>query len=144
MSTIERAIEIAVVAHRGAVDKGGHPYILHPLRVMLAMGDDVHGRMAAVLHDVIEDAAIRPEYLLQQGMPPEVVDAVMVLTRRQDEEYMGFIRRCLGNELARRVKIADLRDNMDLSRIPNPTLTDKNRANKYFRALDILRIPSRA
>ena len=75
MSTIERAIEIAARAHAGVLDKAGSPYIFHPLRLMLAVKTP-HERMAAVLHDVVEDTPVTLEELAAEGFPEEVVQAV--------------------------------------------------------------------
>lgn len=112
---LERAIEIAAKAHAGQLDKGGQPYILHPLRVMLALTSD-EARMAAVLHDVLEDTYVSIVDLRLQGFPQTVLDAVEALTRREGETYTGYVLRASENPIARAVKLADLRDNMDPSR----------------------------
>jgi (p)ppGpp synthase/HD superfamily hydrolase len=138
MSTLERAIAIAVEAHAGAVDKGGTPYILHPLRVMLRM-DDEATRIAAVLHDVVEDAEdwnlVR---LRAEGFAQEVIAAVEALTRRDGEDYFDFCRRAGADPIARLVKLADIEDNMDLSRITNPTSADHARLERYGSARELL------
>lgn len=139
MANLTRAIQIATEAHDGQVDKGGAPYILHPLRVMLAMSTDEE-RIVAVLHDVMEDCpAFGPERISQGGFSEAVVDALIALTRRPGETYADFIARVAHNPLATRVKIADMRDNMDLSRIPNPTDKDRKRTDKYLRYLAVLK-----
>jgi (p)ppGpp synthase/HD superfamily hydrolase len=133
MSPLEKAIEIAVRAHAGQTDKAGAPYVLHPLRMMLRM-DDETAMMAAVLHDVVEDGpGWTFERLEEEGMPPAVVDAVRHLTKREDqaEDYETFIRRAAVHPVARRVKLADLEDNMDLARIKEPTSRDFARIEKY-------------
>ena len=109
---LEDAIEIAVRAHRGQTDKAGRPYILHPLRVMLAQSND-SARIAAVLHDVVEDSDIELADLKREGFSPVVVEAVDCLTRREDEtyaEYIGRVRRSGTHAVL--IKIADLRDNL--------------------------------
>jgi hypothetical protein len=131
---LEDAIRLAVDAHRGQVDKAGAPYVLHPLRLMLSMGTSPE-RMAAVLHDVVEDSGITLGELQRLGYPPDVVDAVDALTRREGETYEDFVERAGRSPIARAVKAADLRDNMDLSRIAEPTEKDEQRAEKYRRAL---------
>lgn len=138
MSTLDRAIEIAVAGHRHQLDKGGHPYILHPLRVMLAV-ESTTDRIVAVLHDVLEDTHIDMPYLVYQGFSIEVQQALDCLTRRPDEDYKKFILRCSFNEIARRVKMADLQDNMDLRRIANPTEVDRRRSARYYNSLVMLR-----
>ncbi len=139
--TLERAIEIAAQVHTGQVDKAGQPYILHPLRLMLAVSS-TEARMAAVLHDVVEDSegAVTLETLRAEGFSGDVVAAVEALTKRKDEEneYEAFIRRLAPNPLAREVKLADLRDNADLSRIAAPTERDRERIKKYRRAIAYL------
>jgi (p)ppGpp synthase/HD superfamily hydrolase len=138
MATLERAIEIAARAHAGQVDKAGAPYILHPLRVMLAVRSP-EARMAAVLHDVVEDSkgAVTLEQLRAEGFAAVVVEAVEGLTKRPSEknDYEAFIRRLAPNALAREVKLADLRDNLDLTRIAEPTEKDRARLEKYKKAI---------
>lgn len=84
MSTIERAIEIAARAHAGQVDKAGAPYILHPLRVMLAVKTEEQ-QMAAVLHDVVEDTEVTFNELRAEGFAANVLEAVKALTKRDGE-----------------------------------------------------------
>ena len=143
MSTLERAIEIAAKAHAGQVDKAGEPYILHPLRVMLAV-EGLHARMAAVLHDVIEDAAVTVEYLHKEGFPPEVIEAIQALTRKSGEGRIDAARRAFRDPIARVVKLADVNDNMDMNRIANPTEADFSRLKEYevVRALLISGMPA--
>ncbi|GMU42282.1 MAG: HD domain-containing protein [Xanthomonadales bacterium] len=130
MSTLERAIEIAARAHAGQVDKAGQPYILHPLRLMLAV-QDLHARMAAVLHDVVEDTAIGFDELRAEGFPEEVLEAVRALTKLEGESRMQAAVRAAAHPLARQVKLADVTDNMDLSRIATPTAKDHARLREY-------------
>lgn len=137
MSTLERAIELAARAHAGQRDKGGHPYILHPLRVMQAVSGEAE-RMAAVLHDIVEDTPVTFDDLLAEGFSVEVVDAVRALTKFDGETREQAARRIVGNPIARAVKLADIADNMDLSRIPNPTERDFERLREYEVAHGIL------
>lgn len=137
MATLERAIEIAAKAHAGQVDKAGQPYVLHPLRMMLAVMTP-EARMAAVLHDVVEDTAVTLEELRDEGFPAAVISAVEALTKREGEDYEAFIRRVAPNLIAREVKLADLRDNSDVSRIAEPTERDRERIRKYRRAIATL------
>jgi (p)ppGpp synthase/HD superfamily hydrolase len=137
MATLERAIEIAAKAHAGQVDKAGQPYVLHPLRMMLAVTTP-EARMAAVLHDVVEDTAVTLDELRAEGFPASVLEAVEALTKREGEDYEAFIRRVAPNPIAREVKLADLRDNSDLSRIAEPTERDRERIRKYQRAIAYL------
>jgi (p)ppGpp synthase/HD superfamily hydrolase len=129
---LERAIEIAARAHSGQQDKAGAPYILHPLRVMLGV-DCGFERMAAILHDVAEDCPEWPlDAIADEGFPPIVVLALDALTRREGEAYGDFIERVGKNPVATRVKIADLRDNMDLSRFSEPTKADVERVRTRY------------
>jgi (p)ppGpp synthase/HD superfamily hydrolase len=141
-SLLEHAIAIATRAHKGQLDKAGAPYILHPLRLMLAMSTEEE-RLAAVLHDVVEDGGITVGQLRAAGMPDSVVKAVDLLTKRKGQEYDAFIRRLAPNSLARTVKLADLRDNSNLSRIANPTDEDQFRVRKYSQAIAVLEAAGR-
>lgn len=139
LSTLERAIAIAAAAHAGATDKGGQPYILHPLRVMLAV-ESMEARIAAVLHDVVEDTNWTLDRLHREGFSETVLQALDALTRRENEDYLVFVRRARINPISRQVKMADLTDNMDLSRLPSPTARDLDRINKYEAAIAVLRV----
>lgn len=141
MSTVEKAVLIAVQAHRGQKDKAGQPYVLHPLRLMLRMTSDP-ARMTAVLHDVLEDSAVTSEGLRREGFPEEVLAALDCLTRREGEPYEHFIQRIEGNDLARQVKIADLEDNMDMKRLRVVGDRDLRRLAKYHQAWRVLTLPS--
>jgi hypothetical protein len=131
-SRLERAIELAARAHAGQVDKARQPYILHPLRVMMQLYDQ-EMRIAAVLHDVVEDSFVTLSDIEAQ-FGGEVADAVDALTRRAGESYDQFIERCGRNRIARLVKVADLQDNMNLSRLPIVSERDLARHDKYLRA----------
>ena len=137
MSTLERAIEIAVKAHTGQVDKGGEPYILHPLRVMLRMRTEVE-RIVAVLHDVVEDSDYTLDDLRSEGFPGAVIEALEALTKLPGETRIDAAHRAAQIHLARTVKLADNAENSDLSRIPAPTQKDLDRLEEYRRVREIL------
>ncbi|WHS62348.1 HD domain-containing protein [Pseudomonas sp. G2-4] len=137
MSTLEKAISISALAHEGQADKGGGPYILHPLKVMLRLSHDEE-RIAAVLHDVVEDTAITLADLRDEGFSEAVLAAIDALTKREGETYQAFIERAARDPIARRVKLADLAENSDLSRIENPSQKDLDRLEKYRKAIDYL------
>lgn len=137
MSTIERAIEIAARAHAGQTDKAGQPYIFHPLRLMLAV-HTTSERMAAVLHDVVEDTSVTFEDLAAEGFPSEVIDAVRALTKTKGEARVDAARRAVRNPIARVVKLADVTDNMDLGRIAEPSEKDFARIKEYEKVREIL------
>ena len=130
---IERARKIAEKAHQGQVDKGGQPYILHPIRVMERCETELE-KITAVLHDVLEDSEYTLEDLKKEGFSDEILKALVCLTHREGEGYMEYIERVCENPLATRVKYADLQDNMDISRIPNPAEKDYARLEKYKKA----------
>ncbi len=136
MSTFARAIEIAVAAHAGQADKAGAPYILHPLRVMLALEDE-EDQIVGVLHDVIEDCpGWTPERLRAEGFSEAVLVALAHVTKlSDDEDYAAFIARATLNPIARRVKRADLLDNLDVRRLPAVSEKDGQRLTKYLAAL---------
>jgi len=138
MASLEKAIEIAAQAHAGQLDKAGQPYILHPVRVMLQVPEDQE-RIAAVLHDVVEDTPMSLEDLRCEGFPEAVLEAVAALTKRAGETRMEAAQRAVANPTARAVKIADVTDNMDLSRIPQPTGRDQQRREEYEEVLEFLR-----
>lgn len=138
MSTLERAIAIAAEAHAGMVDKAGQPYILHPLRVMLRLSA-LDERVVAVLHDVLEDTKVTREELRAAGFGEPVIEALDSVTKREGEEYDAFVRRAACNPIGRRVKLADLADNGDRSRMPNPSSEDEARFAKYERAMEAIR-----
>jgi GTP diphosphokinase / guanosine-3',5'-bis(diphosphate) 3'-diphosphatase len=137
MSTLERAIEVAAKAHTGQVDKAGEPYILHPLRVMLSV-QSPHERMAAVLHDVVEDTPLTFDALVAEGFSVEVVDALRCLTKYDGEKRIAAAERAVQNSIARVVKLADVADNMNLGRISAPTEKDYARLKEYEQVRAIL------
>ena len=130
MSTLERAIVIATEAHAGQVDKAGAPYILHPLRLMLQM-DKTEDRIVAVLHDVVEDSDWTLQRLRGEGFTRDIINAIDSVTWRKHEDYEDFIQRSIQNSIGCRVKLADLRDNSDLSRISDPKEADFKRVDTY-------------
>lgn len=150
--SLERAIAIAAEVHAGVVDKAGAPYILRPLRVMLAQREpDAH--IAGVLHDVVEDGD--PEWSLErlrgEGFSEAVIAALASVTKTADEEdapdasreeklahYVAFIRRAGANAIGRQVKLADLEDNLDTSRLGTLTEKDHKRLAKYRQARELL------
>lgn len=137
MASLERALVIAVNAHQGQIDKAGQPYALHPLRMMLRL-DDEAARITALLHDLIEDTDWTLEQLRAEGFAEPILAAVDRLTRRADESYEQFIERLRPDPLARRVKLADLEDNMDLRRITRLDEQSLARIERYHRAWRML------
>jgi len=134
---LEQAISIASLAHQGQLDKGGEPYILHPLRVMMKLKDNKQ-RIVAVLHDVIEDTKVTDIDLIFQGLDIDLINVILTLTRNKNESYDEYINRISNDEFAIQVKLADLEDNMDISRIKNPIGKDYERVVKYGKAREKL------
>lgn len=133
----ELARSIAADAHAGQADRGGMPYIGHPARVASMVEGDAL-KAVAWLHDVVEDTALTVDDLLSRGVSPEVAGAVAAMTRTRGEPYGDYIERVRRNPLARQVKIADLRHNMDASRLPEVGERDRRRIAKYRKALEAL------
>jgi (p)ppGpp synthase/HD superfamily hydrolase len=140
MPTLEHAIALAVTAHAGQLDKAGQPYILHPIRVMLSLENEVD-KIVGVLHDVVEDSRYTLDDLLEMGFSQEILVALDHLTRRENESYDDYVSRTLQNAISHRVKRADLLDNMDIRRMA-PVLTDKDldRLQRYRRAWERLKM----
>ncbi len=134
---LEKAIILAANAHMGQLDKGGHPYILHPMRVMLSC-KTLEQKIVAILHDTLEDSELTADDLLKEGFSKTIVDAVVCLTRKIGEDYMDYIQEIAKNPLASAVKLSDLADNMDLKRLPGLTPRDFQRLERYLRAQLIL------
>ncbi len=138
--TIETAIQIAAEAHRGQTDKAGFPYIFHPLRVMENV-TGIHQKMAAVLHDTIEDTELTIEDLRARGCPSRVIGAVEVLTKREGEPHDEYLQRIVesGNAIAIPVKWADIMDNSDPRRLQYLPAEDQHRISlKYAKAKTLL------
>lgn len=139
---VERARDVATIAHAGQLDRAGKPYIGHPERVAARQRSSA-ARTAAWLHDVVEDTPIALADLRAGGFERRVVDAVDALTHREGEDYLSYVRRAGANPIGRLVKIADLRDNMDLSRFEGCPAADVEAARrrierKYAPALEML------
>jgi hypothetical protein len=130
---LQRAIEIAIEAHKGQTDKAGKPYILHIFQVM-ARGKSEDEKITALLHDVVEDTAWTLAKLEAEGFSGKIIQALDCLTKREGENYEAFIERVKENPLAVKVKINDLEDNMDIRRLRELSDNDVNRLNKYIKA----------
>lgn len=135
-NSVETAFELALKAHKGQVDKAGKTYIMPPVRVATKFTED-HLIIVSLLHDVVEDTDIQLNQI-ESLFGKEIALAVDGLTKRADESYDDFILRCSKNELSRRVKIEDLKDNMDMTRLKNISEKDLARVEKYRKALEFL------
>ena len=140
MATIEKALQIAAKAHERQKDKEGLPYILHPLRVMAGVEGE-EAQIVAVLHDVIEDTPVTADDLRRAGFSERVVAAILCVTHRKGEPYADYVVRCKADEVARRVKLADLEDNYRISWTilrPDRIEPDLERIRKYLLAYKYL------
>lgn len=132
-----KAMRICYAAHEGQVDKSGVPYVFHPLHLAEQMETEEE-ICTALLHDVVEDTKWTLAELEAEGFPASVLDAVRLLTREKDVSYMAYIERLSGNRIARKVKLADLEHNSDLTRLLEVTERDLRRQEKYFLAKEFL------
>ncbi len=130
---LERGIRLAVKVHKGQKDRTHKPFILHVLRVM-ASGHDLEEQLLGVLHDVLERSELTPDDLLEKGIPPHVVRSLEHISRRNDEDYAGYIERVAQDDLARRVKLHDLADKMDLRQLTALEPADIKRYNRQLAA----------
>lgn len=136
MFKLIRAFFIAADAHKGQKDKGGKPYILHPMTVAKGVkGSDA--KTVALLHDVLEDSDKYTEKDLD-FLSQEQMEALKLLKKEPGADYFEYVNRIKTNPVAREVKLSDLRHNSQLSRIKHPTMKDLERRKKYIKARDIL------
>lgn len=133
----DRALRIAIRAHKGQKDKSGREYIMHPIRVAERCKDP-RAKIVALLHDTIEDTDVTAEYLGNEGFPDEIISGVLSVTKQKGETYEAFVCRAADNPIGREVKIADLEDNMDIRRLKEITDEDMARLRKYLRAWQYL------
>ena len=144
---LEQAIALATEKHSGQTDKAGMPYILHPLRVMMSVQREHYEQnqprkylnmcIAAVLHDVVEDTDISLEEISMMGFDREVTYILSLLTKGKSEPYSDYIQRIKEsrNVCAIIIKRADLKDNMEKSRLLKPlSEEDQKRLDKYSAA----------
>jgi (p)ppGpp synthase/HD superfamily hydrolase len=136
--TLDDAIQVARRAHEGQMDKSGRPYIAHSLRVMGALRDE-HERMAAVLHDVVEDTTVTLDDLTEAGCPEDVLAAVAAVTKQPGEDQSAYLARVAANPMALKVKRADIADNMSPDRLSRLDAETQERLRaKYESALQQL------
>lgn len=130
----EIAMQIAVEAHMGQEDKNHKPYILHPLAVAAQL-DELELKTIAILHDTIEDTFVTADFLIEKGIPKELVDVVALLTKPKDAVYEDYLRKVKENPMAKAVKLADLAHNTSPERASG--LNDARKA-KYALAKRVL------
>lgn len=133
----KKAIVLAYNAHINQKDKSGLPYIFHPWEVANQLNDEACV-CVALLHDIIEDTNITYDDLRNEGFSEEIIEGIKGVTKQENEDYMDFVTRAKSNNISRLVKIADLRHNMDLTRMNEITEFDIKRYQKYEKALKFL------
>ncbi|MBP1890715.1 (p)ppGpp synthase/HD superfamily hydrolase [Clostridium moniliforme] len=130
---LEEAIKLASIKHYGQKDKANKPYLFHLLYVMNNVSD-LNAKIVGVLHDILEDTDITRNDLLNYGFSEDVVNTVEVLTKSKNQKYMEYIENIKCNDIARKVKLIDLKHNMDLTRLSEISDNDLKRTIKYFEA----------
>ena len=133
----KKAMNIAYMAHHGQFDKGGYPYIHHPIHLAEQMETE-ETTIVALLHDVVEDTDYTLENLSEMGFGETVVKALSLLTHDDAVEYMDYVLAIKDNPIAKAVKLADLRHNSDLSRLDVIDEKAQTRREKYLKAIDLL------
>ena len=134
----KRAIKLCFKAHEGQVDKSGMPYVHHPLHLAEQM-DDEDSTIVALLHDVVEDTEYTIKDLKGMGFGDAVIEAIDIMTHSPDVPYMDYVKEIEKNTIARKVKLADLNHNSDLTRLNHePTSHDLERFEKYKKAIELL------
>ena len=137
MNDVEKALNIARKAHEGQLDKAGCEYINHPIHVADSVNTEEE-KIVAYLHDVVEDTSVTIEDLANEGFSETIIQAINTITKKKHESYENYIKRVAKNPLARKVKIADLRHNTDLTRLKKITEKDITRVEKYQKCLNYL------
>jgi len=133
------AISLVANAFKEETDKGGHPYVLHCLRVMnVVSNESIHVRCAAVMHDLVEDTDWTLLELRELGFSEDCIRMLDLLTHDRSVPYMDYIKSIGRNSGATAIKLADLRDNSDITRLKGLTKKDLDRMEKYFLAYTYL------
>ena len=134
----KKAMKVCFEAHKNQVDKTGLPYVFHPFHLAEQMDDEL-STVCALLHDVVEDTDITLNDLLKMGFPNDVIDVLSLLTHDMSVPYMDYVKNLSTNPTARKVKIADLLHNSDLTRLDVIDEYAERRNKKYMEALTLLK-----
>ena len=134
---IYKSLELVTRLFNDKEDKGGQPYVIHLLKVYSGVSEYIE-KVCALLHDVVEDTDIGFHDLEWLGYSKDVIDILRILTKLKGEDYKVYIDRIIGsnNIHAMNIKLSDLRHNMDISRIKNPTTNDYERISKRYEPAD--------
>lgn len=133
----KKALRLCFEAHGNQVDKSGLPYVFHPFHLAEQMTDELT-TVTALLHDVVEDTVYTLDDLRQMGYPSPVLEALALLTRREDVPYLDYVAGLKGNPIAKAVKLADLRHNSDLTRLDQVDQRALERVEQYGKAIALL------
>ena len=133
----KKALKLCFEAHKEQVDKTGMPYVFHPFHLAEQMDDEI-STVCALLHDVIEDTEITPEILRQMGFPNTVIEVLKLLTHDEAVPYMDYVENISRHPIAKKIKIADLLHNSDLTRLDTVDENARKRNQKYQEALRVL------
>ncbi len=133
----KKALKLCFEAHKEQTDKTGLPYVFHPFHIAEQMNTE-ETVIAALLHDVVEDADITLRELADMGFPKDVIDALALLTHDESTPYMDYVAKLKDNPIARAVKLADLEHNSDLTRLDTVDEAALRRAEKYRKAAELL------
>lgn len=133
----KKAMKLCFEAHKDQVDKSGLPYVFHPIHLAEQMSDEC-STIVALLHDVVEDTDYTFDDLIESGFDDEVIEALKLMTHVDDVPYMEYVAKIKDNPIARKVKLADLRHNSDLSRLDVVDEKALQRKEKYMQAIDYL------
>lgn len=134
----KKALKLMYETHKEQKDKSGLPYVFHPFIVASQM-DDENSTVVALLHDVVEDSDVTIKEISDMGFSKDVIDALSLLTHSKEEDYYQYIKKIALNSIAKKVKIADLTHNSDITRLNNVTEKDLERLEKYKKSLDYLK-----
>lgn len=133
----KKALKISFDVHKNQVDKSGMPYVHHPFHIAEQMDDELT-TCVALLHDVVEDTYITLDDLTSNGFPDEVIEALSLMTHRDNVPYLDYIRAMKDNPIARKVKLADFAHNSDLTRLDEVDDKAIERVYRYKQAIHIL------
>ena len=136
-SETKKALKLCFEAHKNQLDKSGMPYVFHPFHLAEQMNSE-ESVVVALLHDVVEDTDLTIEDLKVMGFSESVTDAIALMTHEEGVEYMDYVKNIKSNEIARKVKLADLKHNSDLSRLDIVDEKALKRREKYLKAIELL------
>ena len=133
----KKALKLCFNAHKDQLDKSGLPYVFHPFHLADQMNDE-NTTIVALLHDIVEDTDYTLKDLREMGFNEEVLGAIELMTHGDDVPYMDYVAKIKENPIAKKVKLADLRHNSDITRLDTITQKDLERAEKYKKAILLL------